>query len=58
MSTSKLVSIGGNPVPLYPFKAWSRLPAGVNLDDLWQLVHELVTDPQERARLLDMADEA
>lgn len=31
------VAIGGH-VPMYPISAWSRLPSGVKLEDLWQLV--------------------
>lgn len=31
------VAIGAH-VEAYPLSAWSRLPAGVNLDDLWKIV--------------------
>ncbi len=31
------VRIGAH-VESYPVSAWSRLPAGVNLEDLWQIV--------------------
>lgn len=27
----------GSTVPAYPVTAWSRLPEGVSLEDLWQL---------------------
>lgn len=33
----RAVAIGAH-VEAYPIKAWSRLPAGVSLDDLWKIV--------------------
>lgn len=27
----------GNRVPLYPRKAWSRIPQEVRMEDIWQL---------------------
>lgn len=34
----QLVCVGGHAVRKYPDSAWQRMPAGVNIDHIWQLV--------------------
>ena len=34
----RLVDLGGGVIENYPRSAWSRIPAGVSMHDLWALV--------------------
>lgn len=39
----------GNPVTSYPYKSWEKIPEGISLEDVWQLV-----GPQVDRHMKDM----